>query len=313
MHHPKVIRKSVLGSSFHVYMYVFRIFIAMSVLPPPQKKKTLCTIPIIFALKWRCTIVTSAPHSQRSSAMSLAGWFISWKIVFKMDDLGLHSFQETGKMVRKWCKRMAPTCSNRFKAIPLSFRWMLSRLQGICEAMIMWNGNLWSNDNVKHYFLWKISSLNLCILFNPEFWSSTILQTRTQCPQLIQHNSITDKVSHTFPVSSVCSKAPPIPPLARRVCRGIGTHHHCLLAYGKKAIMLDKPIVSRISWRYSSSMIRLSIVEVRHHCFTFQPWESMRYSFFFSCFCWQNSLFPQHLVSIVSALCSCLPQSLLDM
>ena len=150
--------------------------------------------------------------------------------------------------------------------------------------MIMWNGNLWSNDNVKHYFLWKISSLNLCILFNPEFWSSTILQTRTQCPQLIQHNSITDKVSHTFPVSSVCSKAPPIPPLARRVCRGIGTHHHCLLAYGKKAIMLDKPIVSRISWRYSSSMIRLSIVEVRHHCFTFQPWESMRYSFFFPAF-----------------------------
>ena len=82
----------------------------------------------------------------------------------------------------------------------------------------------------------------------------------------------------------MCSKAPPIPPLARRVCRGIGTHHHCLLAYGKKAIMLDKPIVSRISWRYSSSMIRLSIVEVRHHCFTFQPWESMRYSFFFPAF-----------------------------
>ena len=147
------------------------------------------------------------------------------------------------------------------------------------------SGNMWSN--VKHYFLWEISSLNLCILFNPEFWSSTILQTRTQCPQLIQHNSITDKFSHTFPVSSVCSKAPPIPPLARRVCRGIGTHHHCLLAYGKKAIMLDKPIVSRISWRYSSSMIRLSIVEIRHHCSTFQPWESMRYSFF-SCFCWSK-------------------------
>lgn len=151
------------------------------------------------------------------------GWFISWKIVWKIHDLGLHSFQETGKLVRKWCKRMTPTCSNRFKAIH-SFELSLNAFSS--------SGNLWSN--VKHYFFGEISSLNLCILFNPEFWSSTILQTRTQCPRLIQHNSITDKVSYTFPVSSVCSKASPIPPLARRVCRGIGTHHHCLLAYGKK-------------------------------------------------------------------------------
>ena len=141
-----------------------------------------------------------------------------------MDDLGLHSFQETGKMVRKWCKRITPTCSNRFKAIPLSFRWMLSRLHGICEAMIMWSTIFFGR-----YLHWTSA---FCSTLN--FEAQLYFSNKNSMPTLIQHNSITDKVSHTFPVSSVCSKAPPIPPLARRVCRGIGTHHHCLLAYGKK-------------------------------------------------------------------------------
>ena len=222
MHHPKVIRKSVLGSSFHAYMYVFRVFIAMSVVPPRKKA--------VHHSDYFCPQVT-LHHRHFSAAFPKVfrnvlgkGWFISWKIVFNMDNLGLHTFQETS-IWETGAKMVQENHSNMFKPFQShSFELSLNDFSS--------SGNLWSN--VKHDSLWEISSLNLCILFNPEFWSSTILQTRTQCPRLIQHNSITDKVSHTFPVSSVCSKASPIPPLARRVCRGIGTHHHCLLAYGKK-------------------------------------------------------------------------------
>ena len=140
MHHPKVIRKSVLGSSFHVYMYVFRIFIAMSVLPP--KKNT------VHHSDYFCPQVTLHHRHFSAAFPKVFGNVLSWMVYFMENRIqnGWFGAALISGNRENGAKMVQENGSNMFKPFQShSFELSLNAFSS--------SGNLWSNDNVKREFV----------------------------------------------------------------------------------------------------------------------------------------------------------------